>query len=356
MIDSTLLLDPTTTIRDAIDHLVRGGRKAVFIVDGNMLLLGLFTNGDMRSILLKRIDFSHPISEVMNPKPIVFPCVADALDFSKGSRKLIVYPIVSCGYLVDVIFDDDERLAQQSYKTLCDVPLVIVAGGKGTRLYPYTKVLPKALIPIGDLTVTERIIQSFARYGCKDVFMILNHKANMIKAYFNDLRTDYKVHFSVEDHFLGTAGGLSLIKTELKRTFIVSNCDILIDDDLSCAYNTHRNSGNVITVVCSSKCFTVPYGVIRSNESGEIISLQEKPKLQYLVNTGVYVMEPEALELIGHNETMDMTDLIERCVAKGLKVGVFPVSDQAWLDMGQFDDMNRMLEHFRLNERRSGDE
>ena len=348
MTDKMLLISPDVSIRNAIDKLVNGGRKAVFIVDDSMRLLGIFTNGDMRRILLSETDFSLPISSVMNRSPLVFKSRTDAIDYSK-TRKLIVYPIVDEGYLVDILFSDDDCFSQDSYRTLYNVPLVIMAGGKGTRLYPYTKVLPKALIPIGDYTVSERIIQSFTKYGCKDVFMILNHKAGMIKSYFNELKKDYNVFFETEEKFQGTGGGLILIKEKIRSTFMVSNCDILIDDDLSCAYQTHKNNKNVITMVCSSKAFSIPYGVIKSNENGDILEIEEKPQFNYLVNTGVYVIEPEALDMLKDDEVIGMPDLIQRCSEHGMKVGIFPVSDQAWLDMGQFDTMNQMLEHFGLS-------
>ena len=348
MIDERLLIAPELSIRNTIDKLVTGGRKSVFIVDESMQLLGLFTNGDMRRILLSEIDLSLPISEVMNRNPLTFRSKTEAIDYSKGHR-LIVYPIVDDSFLVDMLFSDDNCFSQDSYRALYNVPLVIMAGGKGTRLYPYTKVLPKALIPIGDYTVSERIIQSFVKYGCKDIYMILNHKAGMIKAYFNDIKKDYNIFFETEERFLGTGGGLSLIKGKISSTFMLSNCDILIDDDLSCAYQTHINNGNAITMVCSSKAFSIPYGVIKSNEKGDILEIEEKPQFNYLVNTGVYVVEPKALELLKNNEVIGMPDLIKRCSECGLKVGIFPVSDQAWLDMGQFDTMNQMLDHFGLS-------
>lgn len=345
MVDERLLIPPDMSIRNAIDKLVNGGRKAVFIVNENMKLLGLFTNGDMRGILLSETDFSQAISEAMNHSPTVFRSKTEAIDYSKR-KNLIVYPIVDSGYLVDALFSDDDCFAQDSYRALYNVPLVMMAGGKGTRLYPYTKVLPKALIPIGDYTVSERIIQTFVKYGCKDVYMILNHKAGMIKSYFNDIKKDYNIFFETEKRFLGTGGGLSLIRDKIKTTFMVTNCDILIEDDLSCAYQTHVNNGNVITMVCSSKAFAIPYGVIRSNENGDILEIEEKPQFNYLVNTGVYVIEPCALEQLGDDEVIGLPDLVKRCSDHGMKVGIFPVSDQAWLDMGQFDTMNQMLEHY----------
>ena len=348
MIDKELLVNAEIPIREAIDKLVSGGKKVVFAVDKDARLLGLFTNGDMRKLLLSSIDLSIQLKEVMNKNPIVFASKKEAIDCSK-QKQLVVYPIVRNGVLIDALFSDDEVLKQCNYKDLENVPLVMMAGGKGTRLYPYTKILPKALIPIGEYTIAERIIQSFNKYGCKDVYMILNHKANMIKAYFSDLNVDYNVYFEKEDKFLGTGGGLYLIKNKINSTFIVTNCDILIDDDLSCAYRTHLLNKNVITMVCSSKNFSVPYGVIKSNEKGDIVDIEEKPQFNYLINTGVYIIEPEALSLLEDNTVISLPDLALKCQKNGMKIGIFPVGDKAWLDMGQFDTMNQMLEHFGNN-------
>lgn len=345
MVDLKLIINRKTSIRESIDTLVNGGKKAVFVLDDVDRLLGIFTNGDMRKILLSSTDFSNPIERVMNKAPIVFNSKNDAIEYSK-KHVLIVYPIVENGVLVDALFSDDEVFKQGTNKELENVPLIMMAGGKGTRLYPYTKILPKALIPIGEYTIAERIIHSFTKYGCKDVFLILNHKANMIKAYFNELNADYNVHYETESSFLGTGGGLYLIKGKVHNTFIVTNCDILVEDDLSCAYKTHKQNGNIITMVCSSKNFQIPYGVIKSNEDGEILGIEEKPRFNYLINTGVYIIEPNALNLLEDNTVMSMPELALKCKQNGMKVGIFPVSDKAWLDMGQFDTMNQMLEHF----------
>lgn len=345
MIDSRLIVPKETSIRESIDKLVNGGKKTLFVLDDSNRLLGIFTNGDMRKILLSSTDFSNPIETVMNKTPIVFDSKRDAIDYSK-SKQLITYPIVVDGVLIDALFEDDESFKKDNNKTLENVPLVMMAGGKGTRLYPYTKILPKALIPIGELTISERIINSFTKYGCKDVYMILNYKANMIKAYFNELNADFNVKYETESSFLGTGGGLSLLKNKIYNTFIVTNCDILIEDDLSCAYKTHKQNGNAITMICSSKNFQIPYGVIKSTKEGTIEGIEEKPQFNFLINTGVYILEPEILDLLEDNMAISMPELALKCKNNNMKVGIFPVSDKAWLDMGQFDTMNQMLEHF----------
>lgn len=347
---TNLCISPSLTVRDAISALVDGGKKVVFIVSEDEKLLGLFTNGDMRRYLLTRKSLSASISQAMNPHPVVFYSHDEALK-SKAKQEYIVYPIVSTdGRLLDALFCDTENKIEQISDDLKDVPLVIMAGGKGTRLYPYTKILPKAIIPIGDYSITERIIQSFHKYGCCKVYMVLNYKAGIIKAFMRETDTHCDVDFVHEEKDSGTAGGLYLLKDKLKSTFFLSNCDVLINDDLACAYKTHIAQGNQITYICAMKNWMIPYGVVETENDGKIRTITEKPQFSFLVSTGVYIIEPCVLEEIEKGEFIHIPDLTERCVQKGMRIGVFPVSEKAWLDMGQIDEMKNMLREFESKE------
>ena len=345
MIRDNLLIGKYISIRDAISQLVIGKKGAIFIVDEMMHLQGIFTNGDMRKILISNIDLSQPIENAMNKSPIVFNSQEKAIEFA-NNKFLIVYPLVKDGVLFDALFPEDIKIRTIINNDLSNVPLVLMAGGKGTRLYPRTEFLPKALIQIGGLTISERIIDSFRKYGCKDVYFILNHKAKMIESFYNDKEKDYCTHFYIEKEFLNTAGGLYLVKNDIKNTFVLSNCDILVEDDLSCAYRTHKKNNNDVTIVCSSKNVVIPYGVIKPNDAGEVLEIIEKPQLDYLVNTGVYVVEPTLISLLNDGESIGMPDLILRAKYKGMKIGVFPISEKSWFDMGQIDEMNEMIRHF----------
>lgn len=349
MLDERLKISRNASILDAISKLVEGKKKAIFIVDDNGALEGLFTNGDMRRFFLLNQDLSGSISEIMNPSPIVFHSRSEA-EKVRENRKLVVYPIVNKeNILVDAIYEKQTLANEIINEELANVPLVLMAGGEGTRLRPYTKIIPKALIPIGDYTITERIIHSFYQYGCKDIYFVLNYRANMIRAYFNDLVKNYHVNFVEETRFCGTAGGLQLLKNKIETTFFLSNCDILINDDLSCAYKTHKNNGNTITFICSMKSFEIPYGIVNTDLDGQILSMQEKPKFNYLVNSGVYIIEPDVLDYIRPDEFVHMPDLAKRCMDDGRRVGVFPISERAWLDMGQFDSMETMLKELEVD-------
>ena len=328
------------SVRSAIEKMTSENIKAVVVVK-NDIITGLFSNGDMRKYFLAGGELSECIVNAMNRKPKLYHSLTEIEEERKTIHR-VIYPVVDAdNKLIKVVdYENNDNMVNTSLE---NVPLVIMAGGKGTRLYPYTKILPKALMPIGELTITERIIDSFRKYGCKSVHMILNHKAGMIKSYMSDLKKDYEITFYEEEKFLGTGGGLKLIAKDIKDTFILSNCDILIKDDLECIYKTHKMKNNKITFVCSMKNVVIPYGVIEADSDGSIKKMKEKPDFSFLVNTGVYVVEPDVLDEINSGEFIHMPDLAQRLIDKGENVGVFPIPEESWLDMGQFNAMQDML-------------
>lgn len=336
------LASPEITVKEAIEKMTKGNIKAIIIVDSNHTVLGVFSNGDMRSYFLRGGDLSANIRTAMNSNPFLYRSSSEVID-ERRMYERVIYPIVDeRNRIIDVLDYNRSAESGQMSNALADVPLVIMAGGKGTRLYPYTKILPKPLIPIGNVTITERIIRSFQNYGCKKVIMVLNYKSNMIKAYMSDLEKDYSIDFVEEEEFLGTGGGLKLIKDYVNSTFFVSNCDTLINADLECVYRTHKMKNNKITFVCSMKDVVIPYGVVETADDGKINALKEKPEFSFLVNTGLYMLEPEVLDDIGDGEFIHLPDLAKRYLDRRENVGVFPIPEKAWMDMGQFAEMENM--------------
>lgn len=342
------LVNEHITVKAAIEQMVTEQIKAVVVVNEEEKVIGLFSNGDMRNFFLRGGSLSANICDAMNRKPKLFCSEAD-VEEERKILKRVIYPIVDRdNRIIAVLNYENTNPNGKINDALADIPLVIMAGGKGTRLYPYTKILPKPLIPIGDVTITERIIHSFLRYGCRKVIMILNHKANMIKAYMSELDKDYRIEFVEEDEFLGTAGGLRLIRDKVNKTFFLSNCDILVDADLECIYKTHKAKGNKITFVCSMKDVVIPYGVVETNKDGGITQIKEKPGFSFLVNTGLYMLEPEVIDDIEKGEFIHLPDLAQRYLDRGEKVGVFPISEKEWMDMGQFNEMENMMKNLGL--------
>lgn len=343
MIDGCMV-SPDVSVKDVVTYIDESKFNTIVVVDDNKYLMGIFTPGDMRKYFIHSGNLDEPIAVAMNRNPITFSSANAAKNYEK---KLVAYPIVDENGCFISMYGEDFNDINEALK---DVSLVIMAGGKGTRLYPYTKVLPKALMPIGELTISERIIGMFRKYGCKDYYMILNHKAEMIKSYFSQLKKDYSVTFEKEDAFLGTGGGLIYLKDKINKTFFLSNCDILVDADLECIYKTHKEKGNKITIVCAMKDVAIPYGVVETNDDADLVNIKEKPEYSFLTNTGLYVIEPDVVQDLKNKEFIHMTEIAMKYVRKGEKVGVFPISEKSWMDMGQIDEMEEMLKHLGIEE------
>lgn len=338
-----LYIEEKNTILEAMQKIDKNTRKLLFVQDDGVLLATL-TDGDIRRWMLKGGDLQAQVRQVANYQPVYLQ-EGQAQKAMPIMREygIEAIPLLDDDHvIIDIVFQN--RLEIKTPEFAQNIPVVMMAGGMGTRLFPYTNILPKPLIPIGEYPIAEHIINKFLTYGCSRFYMIVNYKRNMIKAYFDELVKDYQLEFIAEEKPLGTGGGISLLQGKIKDTFILTNCDIMIDDDLTKAYRQHVTSGNLITMICSLKNFTIPYGVVKLREDGMIASMEEKPKLSFFTNTGCYFVEPEVVEGLAYNEPIDFPAVIEKYMAEGKKVGIYPISEDAWLDMGQLDELEKMKE------------
>ena len=339
------LIYPHSTVVEAMQKIDTNAKGILFVVDNKRRLVGVITDGDIRRWLIKTGKLQGTVEHIMNknPKVIYRKDVAMAKDFMV-KQAITALPVVNAkGIVSDIVFRETiVESANELAASLSEVPVIIMAGGKGTRLYPYTKVLPKPLIPIGDIPIMERIINKFRDYGAEKFFATVNYKKGMIKSYFAENQMDFTIDYVEEDKPLGTAGSLSLIKEQFERPFIVTNCDILINADYDDIYKYHMESGNELTIVSALKNIVVPYGVIHSSENGTVASMEEKPKLSYFVNTGMYILNPELIKDIPDDTFFHMTDLTNKLLKEGRKVGMYPISEDSFLDMGEFEEMHRM--------------
>lgn len=336
----------------AMSKIDKCGHGILYVIDRNNRLIGSVSDGDIRRWIIKTNDLTAEISELMNHSPKYIY----ENEIEKAALLRDRYPINSVPVLnrnnevVDVILFDkgNQETKMELEAEHFEAPVVIMAGGKGARLYPYTKILPKPLIPIGDTPILERILNRFHKYGLKKFYLTVNYKKNMIKSYFNEIDPDYELVYVEEDKPLGTGGSIKLIKEHFSKPVIVANCDQLISADYKDLYDYHIKSGNIITVVSSLKNFTVPYGVLNTKENGELVNMEEKPTFSFFVNTGMYVINPETISLIPDDTLFHMTQLIDAVQEKGGKVGMYPISEDSFLDMGEFSEMKRMEEKLNV--------
>ena len=314
-------------------------------MDESDCLLGTITDGDIRRHILEGISIENPIKDIYNKNSKFL----QQSDYSKElSRKILIdnkielLPIIDENHhVVDfTVWNelDGRRVGRSKGEPPLELPVVIMAGGKGTRMAPFTNILPKPLIPIGERTVLELIIEGFREFGIRDYYLTLNHKGEMIQAYFNGIEKDYKTHFVTEKDYLGTAGSLKLVEKSICDTFIVSNCDIIVRADYAEVVAFHKANKAELTILSSLQRYRIPYGVIKFRQEGEVTELIEKPEYTFTINTGVYVLNRECLKLIPHDTFFNMTDLIDVLISQNQKIHTYTVNESDYIDIGQWKE------------------
>jgi len=334
------------SIIDAMKKINDNTRGIVYVCE-NDILCGSITDGDIRRYILNKGSINDAVTSIMNRTPLFCSVVdKDLVQERMLQQHIRSIPVIDDKKrIIDIIFLNEE--ADDDKKQL-NIPVVIMAGGKGTRLYPYTQILPKPLIPIGEKTITEHIMSRFEEYGCHHFDMIVNYKKNFIKSYFLDNENSLDVDFVDETEFLGTGGGLKLLEGRYQDTFFMTNCDILIEEDYAKIMEEHKANGNIITMVCAEKNMVIPYGTVEVSDDGQAVALKEKPSMSFITNTGFYVIEPEFLNMIPENTFIHITDVIQKCIDTSKRVGVYKISEDKWLDMGQMEEMEKMRQKLNI--------
>ncbi len=335
------------SIMDALKLMDKIDKKLVLIIDENKFI-GLLSAGDIQRAIIQSKPLQTAVQDIIRTNIKV----AKSDDSFQTIKKMMMdyrmemCPVISeSNEILKVYFwEDIFEINKPTLNSKLDLPVVIMAGGLGTRLKPLTNVLPKPLIPIGERTMLEEIMDRFAVHQCSDFYISVNYKADLIEYYINDLNLPLNINFFRETKPLGTAGSLSLLKDKIKKTFFVNNCDIIIDQDYTEIYNYHKEHNNKITIVAALKQFLIPYGTVETSDGGELIAIKEKPDMNFWINTGMYLLEPEVLNEIPEGDFFHITHLIDKLKSQGKKVGVFPVSEGSWLDTGEWGEYNKTLE------------
>lgn len=324
--------------------------KVLLVVDDDGKLLGCLSDGDLRRYILNGNDLQGTVADAYNNDPVFM--FSDEYDrgnlkklFLKNRVQLI--PIIGRDFKVVDFVDWENILGNDVGKSKSERKLsakvIIMAGGKGSRLDPFTRVLPKPLLPFGDSTIIELIIDKFRKYGINDYYLTINHMSKLIKAYFEERNPDYNIHFIEEEKPLGTAGSLNLLDKKVKGSLFVSNCDIIIDADYAELYDFHIKNDFDITLVASLKNFNIPYGICEVEVNGSLKEIKEKPEFSFLVNTGLYLLKRKVIDHIPEGKFYHITDLITTVKNIGGKVGVYPVGEDEWIDVGEWAEQKESL-------------
>ncbi len=337
------LVGPSMQILEAIKAIEAGSRQIALVVDDDRHLLGTVTDGDIRRGILRGIGLDQAVSAVMNPRPLTANVDQgrDAVLRLMRDREIHQIPLLDAGgRLVGL-----ETLDELIHRDQIDVWVVLMAGGLGTRLRPLTENTPKPLLPVGGRPLLETIIENFANQGFQRIFLSVNYKAEMFERHFGDgSRYGVSIEYIHEPERMGTAGALALLPSRPQNPLIVMNADLLTTLNFRQFLEFHRSHRAQATMGVREYSFQVPYGVVRADQA-RLLSIVEKPVQQFFVSAGMYVLEPDALNVIPNDTFFDMPMLFEALLAQGAEASVFPVREY-WLDIGRLDDLERAQSEF----------
>ena len=338
----SLLVRFDQTVRDAMTKIGEGSLGITLLVDQDSIFVATITDGDVRRAILRGVSLDGPVTDIVQVGRVFGPSVTALADTPPEEclkimeeAKIKHLPILDADSHVIDLFTGDDPVVNE----LEMVDAVIMAGGFGTRLRPLTVDTPKPMLQIDGQPLMERTVHNLRDAGIQNISVTTHYKPEKIVEHFGSgSRFGVSISYLAEETPLGTAGALGLVE-ETNKPLLVMNGDILTMVDFRSLIRFHREQGADLTIGVRQYDVQVPYGVVQANED-RVTALQEKPKLEFLVNAGVYLVEPKALAQIPTGERFDMTDLINKLLSRGQTVVSFPIVEY-WLDIGRLDDFNR---------------
>jgi dTDP-glucose pyrophosphorylase len=339
-------------LKEAIATIERSQAKIALVVNEDRKLLGTVTDGDIRRAILKGAQLMDPVTKAMNTAPRVGKLGEDRAPLIDLMRRNI------CRH-VPILDAEGRVVALETLQELVDYGhrdnwVILMAGGLGKRLRPLTELVPKPMLKVRDQPILEIILENFRNQGFRRFFVSLNYRGDMIREHFGDgSKWGVEIVYLTEDKPLGTAGALSLLPERTEKSLIVMNGDILTKIDFRQLLQFHEEHKAQATTCVRDHFVEVPFGVI-DNDGHRIRALREKPRHRFLVNAGIYALQPDALELIPRNEYFDMPMLIETLLERGQHACLFPLREY-WIDVGRIEEYDRANTEFDAIFGESGD-
>ncbi|MBP2316264.1 dTDP-glucose pyrophosphorylase [Azospirillum soli] len=319
----------------AIDAMTRTAEKILLVTDADKRLLGVVTDYDIRSAILRRISFDEPIGSIMVRSPITAPDTLDEdeiLGIMRG-KSCHALPLLDARGRVTAIRFLKEFVREVPHR---DRVAVVMAGGLGSRLRPLTNNRPKPLLEVGGRSILFIVLDQILNEGFNRVYISLFYRpVDIISAVEKVPHYRDAVDFLLEEQPLGTAGALGLLPERPSDSFLVMNADLLTNMSLAEFARYHAVEGNSITLASRREDVEIPFGVVEVGD-GRVIALREKPRFSYTISTGAYMLSPQVLDSIALSTRLDMPELITRQLAAGVRVGHFPIHEY-WADIGTHD-------------------
>mgnify|MGYP001442518844 FL=1 len=340
-------IDHNSKTINALKKINRLGGQSLIVVSNKKVLRGILSGADIRKAIMNHNITNDKINKIYNKKPmfLFYDEVKKKIkNIPRSIKKFDIIPVIDrkTRTVIDIIDSQKINLVNiKKKKEKLNISVVIMAGGKGTRLMPYTSVLPKPLLPINQKPTINHIIDRFMLHSVKNFFVTLNYKSEILKTYLKDLSKINPIITIQEKKPLGTAGSLFLIKNKIKNDFFLANCDTIINENYSDIYQNHKIKKNDITIVTATKKFKIPYGVCDENEKSFV--MREKPEFKYNVNTGFYIISRKCLKVLKKKEYLDFNDFLLKCKKHNKKIGIYKIREKNWIDVGQMKEYKNNL-------------
>lgn len=338
---------PTATLREAIHLINKNARQFAMVLDENRKLRGVITDGDVRRAILQGIDLDSPATLAMNPKPMTASASEPLQKVYELMAQLEIrqMPLLGKGGVVQGYACLDDLLHPTEHST----PVILMAGGKGERLYPLTKDVPKPMLPVGDKPILGVILERLRAQGFRDVRISVNYLSEIIQNYVKDgFDFGLQVQYIHEDEPLGTAGALATQKGQIEEPFIVMNADLLTRVHLRDLLTFHEQQNALATVGVREHLMQVPFGVVSVSE-GYVTELTEKPVHRSMVSAGIYALDPKALDELVIGQYCDMPTLLSSVMHKSMNVAAFPIHE-SWIDIGRPEDLKQAQQAAQASE------
>lgn len=342
-IKKNLTIDQNATLDNALVKMSKWGFKSLVVLDKKYKYAGILSDGDIRKALIKGKQLTNKINQIYQKKTNFFYENNYTIEKIKKlfiNKIIDIIPVINKKKEVVKIYLYSDlnnlKLEETKVKTkILDTAAIIMSGGKGTRLKPFTDVLPKPLMPFEGKTLIEHVVNKFIDYEIKNFIFSINYKSHLIKAFFKELNPSYSLKYIEEKTPLGTAGSLKMVKKNKFKFFFISNCDTIIKADLHDVHKFHRKKKNDITIVASNKKIKIPYGVCKTSKNKMLSKIIEKPEMNYTVNTGFYLINSEIINLVPKKNTIyHITDLINLAQKRKKRIGIYIINEKNWFDLG----------------------
>lgn len=327
-----------STIKEALQIIDLGAVKFAIVVDNDDRLIGTLTDGDIRRAILegKTLDDNIETVYFKNPTVASFSNTKEEIINLCTSKKIYQIPVIDNEGMVVSIDLLDELLRPKIHSN----KVVLMVGGLGTRLRPLTETTPKPMLHVGGKPILQTIIEKFVSYGFVNIVMCVGYKSNIIQDFFEEgSKFGANIEYVAENKRMGTAGALSLLNAKPNEPFFVMNGDLLTNVNFEHLLEFHLANNSIATMCVREYDFQVPYGVVNV-EHGKILSIEEKPVQKFFVSAGIYMLNPDCIDIIPENEFYDMPTLFEKLISMNENTISFPLREY-WLDIGRIDEYEK---------------